>query len=84
MKGFRPEGVCPKLISYEVEDGEIKQVNFHGGCEGGLSGIATLVKGMSVQDAIDKLEGIQCYNKGTSCPDQLSVALKEDLENGEI
>ncbi len=73
---YIPEGVCSELIHVEVEDGKIKEVEFVGGCDGNSKGIAKLVKGMDVDEVIDRLEGIQCGCKGTSCPDQLTRALK--------
>lgn len=73
---YRPTGVCSKLISVDVEDNIIKDVQFVGGCNGNLKGIASLVKGMNVDEAISRMEGITCGGKGTSCPDQLSKALR--------
>lgn len=64
----------------EVEDGIIRQVKVIGGCDGNLKGISKLLVGMRAEDAIEKLEGIRCGFKNTSCPDQLSKALRECLE----
>ncbi len=72
---YRPTGVCSTMIDLELEDGIIQSVRFTGGCNGNLQGISRLVEGMGVQDAIEKLQGIQCGWKLTSCPDQLSKAL---------
>ena len=74
---YRPTGVCSTMIDLELEDGIIQSVRFTGGCNGNLQGISRLVEGMGVQDAIEKLQGIQCGGKPTSCPDQLSRALTE-------
>lgn len=74
---FRPRGVCSQKITLEVEDGKVKNVKFTGGCHGNLQGIAKLVEGMAVEDVIDRLSGIRCGFKPTSCPDQLAQALKE-------
>ena len=74
---FTPHGVCSKKIYIDVEDGIVNDVQFVGGCNGNLKGIGALVKGMSVEDVIERLEGIRCGMKSTSCPDQLSAALKE-------
>lgn len=74
---FIPSGVCSRKIYLDVEDGIVKNVEFVGGCNGNLKGISALVKGMTVEDVIDKLSGIKCGMKNTSCPDQLSEALKE-------
>lgn len=65
------------MIDFEVEDNIIKSVAFTGGCNGNLKGISALVAGMSVDDAISKLKGIQCGFKSTSCPDQLARALEQ-------
>lgn len=73
---FRPQGVCSQLIEIETEGNIIQDVRFTGGCNGNLQGISALLKGMTVEDAIDRLSGIRCGFKDTSCPDQLSRALK--------
>jgi uncharacterized protein (TIGR03905 family) len=64
----------------EVEDGIIRRVEVIGGCNGNLKGISRLLVGMRAEDAIEKLEGIRCGFKPTSCPDQLSKALRECLK----
>ena len=76
---YTPRGVCSRNITIEVTDGIIDSVKFMGGCHGNTQGVAALVKGMKVTEAIDRLEGINCNGKGTSCPDQLAKALKEAL-----
>lgn len=73
---YRTSGVCSSLIYIDVEDNIIKGVSFVGGCHGNLQGISKLVVGMKVEDVIDKLEGICCGRKSTSCPDQLAKALR--------
>lgn len=74
---YKTSGVCCSEISFEIEENIVKDVNFKGGCSGNAAGISKLVVGMSVDDVINRLEGIQCGYKSTSCPDQLSKALKE-------
>ena len=74
---YHPKGVCSNTIDVQVEDGVIKSVKFTGGCNGNLQGISRLVAGMKVEDAIDRLKGIKCGFKSTSCPDQLACALQE-------
>ena len=74
---YVPKGVCSRLMHIEAEDGVIKSVEVVGGCNGNLQGITRLVEGMEVQEAISRLEGINCGGKGTSCPDQLAKALKQ-------
>lgn len=76
---YTPRGVCSRNITIEVTDGIIDSVKFMGGCNGNTQGVAALVKGMKVEEAIKRLKGINCNGKGTSCPDQLAIALKEAL-----
>lgn len=76
---YKTRGVCSREIIIDVEDNIIKDVKFIGGCHGNSQGISTLVKGMKVEEVINKLEGINCNGKGTSCPDQLAKALKENV-----
>jgi uncharacterized protein (TIGR03905 family) len=73
---YNTTGTCSKQILLDVEDGVINDVKFLGGCNGNLQGISKLVKGQKVEDIIDKLQGIKCGMKDTSCPDQLSKALQ--------
>ena len=73
---YQTKGTCSSAIDIEVKDGVIESVAFTGGCNGNLKGISSLVKGMKVEDAIERLEGIRCGFKNTSCPDQLEQALK--------
>ena len=72
-------GTCATAINVEVENGIIQLVEFVGGCHGNTQGVAALVKGMDVEEAISRLEGIDCRGRGTSCPDQLAKALKQTL-----
>ena len=73
---YRPRGVCSQLMDIETEDGRILDVKITGGCPGNLQGISRLLKGMSVDEAIERMEGIRCGMKCSSCPDQLAQALK--------
>ena len=73
---YRTQGTCSQRILFEVEDGKVKNVQFLGGCNGNLKGIAALVEGMKAEDTIARVEGIKCGMKATSCPDQLAQALK--------
>ena len=72
---YETEGTCCKLMQVEIKDGKIERAQFLGGCNGNLQGIATLVKGMDIDEVIQKLQGIQCGGKPTSCPDQLAKCL---------
>lgn len=73
---YKTHGVCSRAIQVDVEDDIIKSVEFVGGCAGNTAGVASLVKGMNVEEAIARMEGIRCGNKATSCPDQLTKALR--------
>ena len=73
---YRPKGVCSRLMEVEVEDGKILSVKVTGGCDGNLKGIASLVAGMDIDEAIRRMEGIRCGFKSTSCPDQMAKALR--------
>ena len=75
---YQPHGVCSRQIIIDVENGIVNSVKFVGGCSGNTQGVAALAKGMKVDDVIDRLEGIRCNSKPTSCPDQLAKALKEN------
>ena len=76
---YRPKGVCSRLMRVEVEDGIIRQVEVQRGCSGNLQGISRLLVGMPVQQAIERMEGVRCGGKPTSCPDQLAKALRQAL-----
>ena len=78
---YTPRGVCSKKITVELSDnGVVENVSFQGGCNGNTQGVAALVKGMKVEDVIERLENIHCGMKNTSCPDQLAQALKENFQ----
>lgn len=72
---YIPKGVCSQAIDIEVEGDIVKSVAFTGGCSGNTQGVAALVTGMQIDDAISRLQGIDCRGRGTSCPDQLAKAL---------
>ncbi len=76
---YQTRGTCSRAIIMDVEDGVITSCKFVGGCAGNTQGVAALVTGMKVDDAIARLSGIKCGMKPTSCPDQLARALKEAL-----
>ncbi len=76
---YTTHGTCSRQIIVDIEDGIINSVRFIGGCSGNTQGISALVKGMQVNEAISRLSGIKCGMKPTSCPDQLSIALKEAI-----
>ena len=74
---YKTKGTCSQMINFEVEDGKVKNVQFFGGCNGNLKGIAALVEGMDIDEVISRVEGVTCGPKSTSCPDQLAQALKQ-------
>ena len=73
---YTPKGICAVDINFEVEDNIVKSVVFTGGCDGNHKGLNALVKGMSVDEAIERLSGITCGPRSTSCPDHFAQALK--------
>lgn len=74
---YKTKGTCSQMIQFELEDGKVHHVQFFGGCNGNLKGIAALVEGMDVDEVIARVEGTTCGMKKTSCPDQLAQALTE-------
>lgn len=82
MHKFKTTGTCAIEISYEVKDNRVYNVGFVRGCNGNLKGISSLVEGMDIDEIINRLDGIKCGQKSTSCPEQLAKALisyKESL-----
>ena len=76
---YKTKGVCSREINFEVEDNKVKNVQFVGGCSGNTQGVARLIDGMDIDEAISRIEGIQCGFRPTSCPDQLAKAIDEVL-----
>lgn len=76
---FKTKGTCSSQISFDIVDGKLHNVIFTGGCNGNLKGIGALVEGQDAKDVAVRLEGIRCGFKSTSCPDQLSQAIKQAL-----
>lgn len=74
---FTPRGVCSRQMEIELDGDIIKNVNIVGGCAGNTVGVSRLIEGMKIDEAIKRLKGIPCGNKGTSCPDQLAIALEQ-------
>lgn len=81
MNSFKTKGTCAKEILFDIKDNTIESVEFKNGCSGNLQAISVLVKGMNVDDAINKLKNIDCKGRGTSCPDQLATALLQWKQN---
>ncbi|MDR1821033.1 MAG: TIGR03905 family TSCPD domain-containing protein [Oscillospiraceae bacterium] len=76
---YTPENVCSRKMIVSVEDGKISDLQIIGGCDGNLKGITNLVVGMDAKEAVSKMRGIQCGRRGTSCPDQLAIAIEQAL-----
>lgn len=74
---YKTQGVCSRMVIVDSEDGVITDCKFVGGCAGNTQGVARLVIGMKVEEAAQKIKGIKCGFKPTSCPDQLALALEE-------
>lgn len=74
---YYPKGTCSKEMHFQIEDGKVKDLKVIGGCNGNLKGIGALVKDMPIQEVINRLDGITCGFKPTSCPDQIAKGLKE-------
>lgn len=81
---YKPSGVCSREMIIELDGNTIKKLTIVGGCDGNTKGISKLVVGMNINDVIERLRGIQCGMKGTSCPDQLAKALLELKEKEQI
>lgn len=78
---YKTQGTCSIRIDFDLEEGRLYNVKFMGGCNGNLQGIAKLVEGMPAEEVINRVKGIKCGFKQTSCPDQLARALSEALQN---
>ena len=74
---YEPQGVCSQKMIFEIEGDIVKSVKIVRGCPGNTVGVAKLIEGLTIDEVIKKLKGIQCGYKGTSCPDQLAIALEE-------
>ena len=75
MYELKTSGNCSQRILFDIEDGKVRNVKFIGGCNGNLKGIAALVEGMDVDTVIERVQGVTCGMRKTSCPDQLAQAL---------
>lgn len=80
---YTTKNVCSREITFDVTDHKVTGVRFKGGCSGNTQGVARLIEGMDIDDAIRRLDGIRCGTRPTSCPDQLAQALKL-YKNGEL
>lgn len=77
---YKTSGVCSRAIQFDIVDNKVRNVQFAGGCSGNTQGVAALVEGMDVNEAISRMKGIKCGPRSTSCPDQLARALAAAIE----
>lgn len=78
---YTTRGTCSRFIDFEVVDDKVTNVKFTMGCHGNTQGVAALIEGMDIHEAIRRLKGIDCNGRGTSCPDQLAIALEQYVSN---
>lgn len=78
---YKPSGVCSREFIFDIEDDIIKSMKVVGGCSGNLQGISNLLVGMNINDVVEKIKGVTCGIKSTSCPDQIALALKKYIES---
>ncbi|MBQ5316596.1 MAG: TIGR03905 family TSCPD domain-containing protein [Oscillospiraceae bacterium] len=76
---YTPKGTCSVNIAFDLDDGIVRNIQFTRGCHGNTQGVSRLAEGMAAEELISRLEGINCGNRGTSCPDQLAKAVKAAL-----
>ncbi|MCL2637683.1 MAG: TIGR03905 family TSCPD domain-containing protein [Oscillospiraceae bacterium] len=76
---YQPKNICAQKITFALENGEIHDVKFHGGCSGFSKGMTNMLEGANAEEAIRRLEDVTCQNRGTSCPAELAKALKEAI-----
>ncbi len=77
---YKTKNTCSSSIEFELEDGIVRNIRFHGGCMGNTRGVAALADGMKAEEVIRRCKNIQCGFRGTSCPDQLAIALEKAME----
>ena len=80
---YKTSGVCSSGIDFDVVDNKVTNVKFIGGCSGNTQGVSALIEGMDIDEAIKRIEGIKCGFRPTSCPDQLSKALRQYKESNQ-
>jgi uncharacterized protein (TIGR03905 family) len=79
MREFKTDGTCSTKIHFEIEEGKVRSLSFDGGCDGNLKAISALAEGMEAGELVQKLKGLRCGRRKTSCADQLARALEESL-----
>jgi uncharacterized protein (TIGR03905 family) len=83
-KRFVPVGTCSDRIEFNLEDGKVRNAVFHSGCSGNLKAIGILVEGMEASELVQRLKGIRCGHRATSCADQLAKAVEEALAGAAV
>ncbi len=78
---YKPSGVCSREFVFDIKDDIIQKLDVVGGCSGNLQGISKLLVGMNINDVIERIKGLKCGMKSTSCPDQIALALQKFLES---
>ncbi len=78
---YKPSGVCSREFVFDIKDDIIQKLDVVGGCSGNLQGISQLLVGMNINDVVEKIKGVKCGMKNTSCPDQIALALQKFLES---
>lgn len=78
---YKTSGTCSRMVIIDIEDGVVTDCKFVGGCAGNTLGVAALVKGMKTDEVVERLKGIKCGFKPTSCPDQLAKAVEEAINS---
>ena len=78
---YKTKGTCSRMVILDIEDDVVVDCSFVGGCAGNTTGVAALVKGMKTTEVVERLKGIKCGFKSTSCPDQLAKAIEEAIES---
>lgn len=76
---YTPKGICPKLISFSIDNGKVYDVKFYGGCPGNTKAISKLLEGMDAEKVVSILKGNECGVRSTSCADQLAIAIEEAI-----
>ncbi len=78
---YKPSGVCSREFVFDIKDDVIQKLDVVGGCSGNLQGISKLLVGMNINDVVERIKGLKCGMKSTSCPDQIALALQKFLES---
>jgi len=83
MYTYKTKGTCSSKIDFDLKDGKVYSVSFEDGCNGNLKALGVLVEGMEAAAVVQKLKGLQCGRRETSCADQLAKAIERTVGSGE-